>query len=168
MKKLIYLLLLLLSGSLLASLLVACDEDEDCSATARQMMWCGIYRIEEGETPKVLKDTIPFLTVSARDTDSTLINKQEKVTQLDLPLRYTEETTIFVFAYSDSDSDTEKDTIRVKHTNSPYFISLDCGYQMRQSISEVSHTKHRLDSIHLSRNDANNNGTENIKLFYKR
>ena len=164
MKKLIYLLLLVLSGSFIASFLVACDEDEDCSATTRQRMWCGVYRMSEGETPRAVKDTIPLLTVKAFGTDSTLVNKQEKVSLLDLPLRYTEESTVFVFTYSD----TEKDTIKVKHTNSPYFISLDCGYQMRQLISEVSHTKHRLDSIHLSRNDANNNGTENIKLFYKR
>lgn len=164
MKKLIYLLLLVLSGSFIASFLVACDEDEDCSATTRQMMWCGVYRMSEGETPRAVKDTIPLLTVKAFGTDSTLVNKQEKVSQLDLPLRYTKDSTVFVFSYADN----VKDTLVIKHTNSPYFISMDCGYQMKHNIEEVYFTGNQLDSVFLSRKDANNNGTENIKLFYKR
>ena len=163
MKPLAYLFLVLVSCPFIVVLFTACNEDEDCSATERQMMWCGIYTFLNEESDKVINDTIPFLTVTAWDTDSIIVNKQEKVVQLDLPLRYTEDSTVFVFAYSE----TEKDTLVVKHSNTHYFISMDCGFQTKHEIKDIYFKGSVLDSVYLRKNEANNNGEENIKLFYR-
>ena len=79
-----------------------------------------------------------------------------------LPLRYTVDSTVLVFRYSSATTD----TVTIYHTNTPYFLSMECGYQMQQAISEVCITRHRLDSIYVSYNEAGIDGRENIKLFY--
>ncbi|NLZ73649.1 MAG: calcium-binding protein P [Bacteroidales bacterium] len=165
MKRLAYLFLMLVSCPFIAVMLTACNEEEDCSKTERQMMWCGIYTYINEESNKVINDTIPAdsLTITAWDTDSIIVNREKKVSQLDLPLRYAEDSTVFVFEYSE----TEKDTLVVKHKNKSYFISMDCGYQTQHTITDVYFMGSVLDSVYLKKNEANNNGAENIKLFYR-
>ncbi|NMA73692.1 MAG: calcium-binding protein P [Bacteroidales bacterium] len=163
MKQLAYLFLMFISCPFIIIMLTACDEDEDCSATERQMMWCGIYTFLNEESDKVINDTIPLLTITSYGTDSILVNNQENVVQLDLPLAYLNDSTVFVFNYSED----EKDTLIVKHKNTSYFISMDCGFQTQHEITEVYFKGSVLDSVHLSKNEANNNGSENIKLFYR-
>lgn len=171
MNRLSYLVILLLSCPFIAVVLSACDEDEDCSETDRQMMWCGVYTFLNDTSDKVINDTIPYLTVTAWDTDSIIINKQQGILQLDLPLRYSVDSTVFVFHYLVEEDEEliedARDTLVVKHKNTPYFISMDCGYQMKQEIEDVYFRGQLLDSIDIRRKEANNNGTENIKLFYR-
>ena len=72
------------------------------------------------------------------------------------------DSTVLVFRYSPATTD----TVTIYHTNTPYFLSMECGYQMQQAISEVCITRHRLDSIYVSYNEAGIDGRENIKMFY--
>ena len=58
------------------------------------------------------------------------------------------------------------DTVVVRHTNKPYFVSMDCGYQMQQSITTLRYTRRNLDSIYIANPEASIDGTENLKLFY--
>lgn len=81
---------------------------------------------------------------------------------LSLPLRYTADSTVLVFRYSK----TLTDTLVVYQTNTPYFLSMDCGYQMKQSIKDVNYSRHSLDSIRIVNKEAGIYGTENLKLFY--
>ena len=144
----------------LISIIVSCSEEADCSMNARPMMQCYLYTIGDGQTER--NDTLESLTVTAIDTDSTIINNQQKVHDLSLPLRYAKDSTILVFHYSE----TLRDTLIICQTNTPYFLSMDCGYQMKQTIRSVSYSRHKLDSIHISNKDASIYGTENLKLFY--
>ena len=102
------------------------------------------------------------VVVSAFGTDSIIINNQKKVHDLSLPLRYTADSTVLVFRYSK----TLTDTLVVYQTNTPYFLSMDCGYQMKQSIKDVNYSRHSLDSIRIVNKEAGIYGTENLKLFY--
>lgn len=161
MKSLIRLIIL---GAILCpiiSIVVSCSEEEDCSMATRAMLQCNLYTIDP-ETQMVENDTLDSLTVTAYGTDSIIINNQKKVHDLLLPLRYTVDSTKLIFRYSKINVD----TIVIYHTNTPYFLSMDCGYQMQQAITSIRYTRRNLDSIFVSNKEANIYGRENIKLFY--
>ncbi|ADV43660.1 DUF6452 family protein [Bacteroides helcogenes] len=155
---------LIIAGAILypiISIVVSCSEEADCSLAARAMMQCYLYTIDP-QTRIVENDTLDSLTVTAYGTDSVIINNQKKVHDISLPLRYTVDSTKLVFRYSK----TKTDTIVIHHTNTPYFLSMDCGYQMKQVITGIRHTRRNLDSIYISNKEAGIYGRENIKLFY--
>ena len=129
--------------------------------TARPMVNCILYRVDP-ETQYVENDTLDSLTVTAYGTDSIIINNQKKVHDISLPLRYTEDSTKLIFKYSR----TKSDTMVIRHTNTPYFLSMDCGYQMKQSITGGAHSRYLLDSIYIQEKEVSIYGTENLKLFY--
>ena len=143
------------------SVVISCSEEADCSMATRAMMQCYFYTLDP-ETEVVSNDTLDSLTVTAFGTDSIIINNQKKVHDLSLPLRYTADSTVIVFRYSK----TLTDTLVVYQTNTPYFLSMDCGYQMKQSIKDVNYSRHSLDSIRIVNKEAGIYGTENLKLFY--
>ena len=143
------------------SVVISCSEEADCSMATRAMMQCYFYTLDP-ETEVVSNDTLDSATYTAFGTDSIIINNQKKVHDLSLPLRYTADSTVLVFRYSK----TLTDTLVVYQTNTPYFLSMDCGYQMKQSIKDVNYSRHSLDSIRIVNKEAGIYGTENLKLFY--
>lgn len=153
----------IITGALLypiVSIIMSCSEEADCSMTARPMMKCILYTIDEANV--VHNDTLDSLTVTALKTDSIIINNQKKVHDLLLPLRYAVDSTVLIFHYSTI----SRDTLTIRQVNTPYFLSMDCGYQMKQTILSVDHSRRMLDSIYISNKEANIYGTENLKLFY--
>lgn len=155
---------------------VSCDEEDDCTLATRAMLYCNLYRLNDAGT-SYITDTLVALTVTALETDSVIINAQEDVSDLTLPLRFTADSTVLVLHYfttdddDDEDEDTitlsgQTDTVLVRHTNTPYFLSMDCGYQMKQYVNSVAYSRHVLDSISITDQEANIYGTENLRLYY--
>ena len=142
MKKLVKLILLCLIAYPIISIVSSCSEEEDCSMNARPMMECYLYTVDR-ESKRVLNDTLDSLTITAFDTDSVLI-----------------------FHYS-KDPKIKKDTIIIYQKNTPYFLSMDCGYQMKQSITGGAYSRYLLDSIYIQTAEVSIYGTENLKLFYR-
>ena len=147
-------------ATLLASIIQACSEEPDCSMTARGWLQCNFYTLSEDG--RAVNDTLDSLTITAFGTDSVILNNQKEVHNLMLPLRYTVDSTVLVFRYSRVTTD----TLILYHTNTPYFLSMDCGYQMQQEVTGARYSRHRLDSIYISYNEAGIDGRENIKMFY--
>lgn len=142
-------------------LLQGCDEEEDCSLNARPMMQCNLYQIVP-ETGQTLRDTLDLLTVTAYGTDSVIVNQESNVMDLSLPLCYGADSTHLVLHYSNG----TQDQVIVRHTNTPYFLSMECGYQMKQTINSVSYTRVMLDSVAITYNEAGIYARENLKLYY--
>lgn len=151
---------ILLIGAVLLGF-TACSEDTDCSDSARPYLNCSIYRIDEA-TQQLVKDTLANLTVTAFGTDSILINNESEVSFIKLPLQYTQENTTFVFHYNQN----LRDTLIIQHSNKPYFLSMDCGYQMRQNIKEVTTSFNAINDFKLRYRAANIDETENIQFIY--
>lgn len=160
MKQLIRFVLAGVLSCPLMGVLGSCSEEADCSMTGRPMMNCIVYTLDEAGM--AVCDTLDSLTVTAFGTDSVLVNNQRNVRDLTLPLRYTADSTVLVFRYSRHTAD----TLTVRHTNVPYFLSMDCGYQVQQHLTSVTCTRHRLDSIHVSDNEVGLYGSTNLQLFY--
>ena len=139
----------------------SCSEEPDCSMTARPIMNAGLYTFDRANGT-THPDTLDILTITALGTDSVILNNEENVTGLTLPLRYSADSTVLVFHYSFM----RRDTVVIRHTNTPYFLSMDCGYQMQQSLTDTRHTNHVLDSISITQTEVSIYGTENIRLFY--
>lgn len=161
MKKIIQSIKIAIFTVGFAYLAIACSEEEDCSLNARAMMQCNLFQINE-ETNEKNSIALTALTVTAFATDSIIINQESNVSALSLPLRFSADSTVLVFHYQLEPCD----TIVVRHYNTPYFLSMDCGYQMKQSIKSVSYTRHQLDSIYIANKEANIYGKENLRLFY--
>ena len=152
MKNLFKLLCMGAMAYVLCSVVSACSEEADCSMVDnRGMMVCNFYTIDPntGVSEKAILDS---LTVTARGTDSVIINRMTEVSSITLPLRYTADSTELILV--------------IRHTNTPYFVSMDCGYQMKQSITGARYTRRYLDSLYVSNSETSINGTENIQLFY--
>lgn len=165
MKKLVNVLLIAILACPIVSIVVSsCAEETDCSMMGRAHIWCGFYTINENN--EVVAYELDSLTVSAFYAQDTLQNRLHDINHVDLPLRYLNDSTIFVFHFTNN----QKDTILVKHTNTPYFVSMDCGYEMQQKIVEDpwrTSTSHRIDSIRLTREiNTNTNGIENLQIFF--
>ena len=162
MKNLFKLLCMGAIAYVLCGVISACSEEADCSMVDnRGMMVCNFYTIDPntGVSEKAILDS---LTVTARGTDSVIINRMTEVSSITLPLRYTADSTELIFRYTAHLTD----TLVIRHTNTPYFVSMDCGYQMKQSIAGARYTRRYLDSLYVSNSETSINGTENIQLFY--
>lgn len=163
MKKLVKLVLLCLIAYPIAGIVSSCSEEEDCSMNARPMMQCNLYTIDDAS--RVVRDTLDSLTITAFGTDSVILNNQKGVLSLTLPLRYTADSTVLVFHYSRVPGSLN-DTVVIRQQNTPYFLSMDCGYQMKQTIIGGSYTRNVLDSIYIETEEVSIYGKENLKLFY--
>lgn len=162
MKKFVKLILtLMIVCPLIGIAASSCAGESDCSTAGRAMLNAHIYRLTDDNTAQ--RDTLDSLTITALYTDSVILNNQKDVFIVSLPLRYTNDTTTLVLHYSKQ----TRDTLMVRHTNNPNFVSMDCGYEMKQIGLEYKYTKNRLDSIRVLNNSTNTDGTENIKLFYR-
>lgn len=172
MKILIRFFLIWLIACLGIGISTSCSEDNDCSLTGRSLMYCSLYSINP-ETNLVSKDTLDSLTVTALGTDSIILNNAKKVQTLQLPLRYTSDSTALVLHYDYKRRPTYADTLYIVQKNTPYFQSMECGYSMKQLIRKATFKngvikgKTRIDSLHILNNNANTNGTQNLEIFYQ-
>ena len=166
MRKILHLLLVLIVAMSAASLYTSCSEEDNCSLIGRSMVYCNLYKINP-ENGITYLDTLPSLTVTALYTDSIIINDESNVRNMSLPLRYTDDNTILVFNYNDEENPELNDTVYITQNNTPFFESMKCGYTMTQIVTGVEYTKHLIDSIHIQNPNANTNGTENLKIFYR-
>lgn len=165
MKKFTNLILTLLTAyPVICLTLSSCTDESDCSIAGRSVLRCTVQTLSE-ETGKPIDHTLEWLTVTALGTDSILVNADEEVSDVFLPLQYTVDSTAIILHYSAEDL-LLTDTLIIRHLNTPYFVSMDCGYDMKQKINEVEYTRHVLDSIHMVSANTSNNGTRNLQLFY--
>jgi hypothetical protein len=163
MKKPIKLILIAaFTLAILEMCTISCASESNCSTSGRAMLR-GVFYTKDNEG---VKDTITLdsLTITALGTDSVILNDQKKVPYVLLPLRYTNDTTVFVFHYSS----TLTDTIAIRHTNTPSFVSMDCGYEMKQALTDIHYTEHKLDSLSVKSSSTNTDGTTNLELYYAR
>lgn len=166
MKKLVNVLLIFLIAYPVIGLLVSsCADESDCSTAGRPMLRCIVYSYERKNLDNK-KDTIPWLTITALKTDSTLLNSGKEVVYMDLPLRYTTDSTALILHYNEENLKLNTDTIVIWHQNTPNFVSMDCGYEMKQSVNKIIHTTNKIDSIYINNASTNTDGTENLKIFF--
>lgn len=173
MKNLIRIFLIVVIVGAGISIGSSCSDENDCSLAGRPMMYCTLYTIDKITDLRV-NDTLDSLTITALGTDSIILNNQKKVHTLMLPLRYTSDTTVFIFRYDPDRKPNDVDTLIIVQQNTPYFQSMECGYMMKQNILSARYgnprktaDQEKIDSLHISNKEANTNEIENLQIFYR-
>ena len=90
----------------------------------------------------------------------TLINKESNLKSFKVPLSYGEETT-YIIDYDGK----QRDYIRLKHRNIPYFMNIDCGTMMYHEVTEAT-VSQGIDSIIIINPNIDNYEKENFKIYF--
>jgi len=108
------------------------------------------------------KDSLTMLdSVSAWALDKALFYKNLKLNKMELPLSILCDSSVFVLQIKST-----KDTVKIMHSNTTYFMSKQCGYGSEQVIDTVFYTTHKLKSITLSNAQADKNDKQNLAFHY--
>lgn len=162
MKKLVYVFLTaLIMLPLAGTMLTACSDEDVCSSN-RQMFICVPMRPHPFVPDSLIRDTIPLLTIKTVGKDSVIINQQQNVIDFMLPLKYDSAATSLVFQYNE----TTTDTVTIQHTNNPYFLSMECGFEIRQTIDSAIYTDYRLQEVVINQSTQSNDGTANLLFIF--
>lgn len=169
MKNLVRIFLLLIIVGTAVSIHSSCSDENDCSLAGRPMMYCTFKTINPDDKTIALNDTLDSLTIRALGTDSIILNNEKKVHKIMLPLRYTSDSTVFIFQYGKPN---DVDTLYIVQQNTPYFQSMECGYMMKQNIISAkfgnrANSSEKIDSIYFRNKEANTNEIENLQIFFK-
>lgn len=165
MKPFLKTFILFLAVSLSIGLLISsCAEESDCSTAGRPTLKGNFKQLNE--LGRAVADTVDWLTIRSFGTDSILLNAQQSLSMIMLPLRYTADSTVMVFQF-DADDPAKADTVIFRHTNTPSFISVECGFEVKQALDQsIAYTRHCLDSIYVHNNaSTNTDGAESLQLF---
>ena len=92
----------------------------DRSSAASAVYKRQIYTINPDNPTIALKDTLDSLTITALGTDSIILNNEKNVHTLMLPLRYTSDTTVFIFRYDPKRREKDVDTLYIVQQHTPY------------------------------------------------
>ncbi len=101
--------------------------------------------------------------------DSLLYASGTAISQVYLPFRSTESSTAYCFHYTQEglDNPALNDTISFRYTSEPYFASEECGAMLRYEITEMSHTRHLIDSVAVTDSLITNADIERIKIYFR-
>jgi len=104
-------------------------------------------------------------------TDSIILNNEKDVHTVMLPLRYTSDSTVFIFQYNPVLNPEDVDTVYIVQESTPYFQSMECGYMMKQNIISAAfgnrkNSTEKITSIELRNKEANSNEIENLQIFF--
>lgn len=172
MKNLVRTFLLFMMVGIAGSIYTSCSDENDCSLAGRPMMYCSFKVLNPDNKLEVLNDTLDSLTIKALGTDSIILNNEKKVSKLMLPLRYTNDSTVFILQYDPVRKPNDVDTLYIVQENRPYFQSMECGYMMKQNIVSArfgnkAGSSEKIDSIYFRNKEANSNEIENLQIFFK-
>lgn len=151
-KKYGYLLL-----PLLFLLLTSCEE-ENGSSNVRSLVRFNFI----SSTIKEQVSLFDSLTVTAEETQDTLIYKASSINHISLPLPYEEQQVTYMLSYSAQ----VRDTVWLTYTNAAHFISMQQGISMYYTIKTVEHTKHLIDSIVTQNPVINETEKENFQMYF--
>jgi hypothetical protein len=147
---------------------ISCTNDESCTQDRIAKLGVGFYTRALTDTVKKVYTTtaksIDTLSVRGLAANGTLIDsilyKSKSIQNIYLPLNKFENSSKFVLSFK-----TAKDTIEVLHTNTDYYLSLECGCMKVHSIDTVLTTTHLVDSIKIINHKVNATNAEHIQIF---
>ena len=123
------------------------------------------YKLD-GNVTELTGCTMTISTTKRDGEDSILINKDENVDSIILPIGYANPADTLYFEVQDRLERVFKDTVIVAKDNQPHFESIDCSPSYFHTITGVKTTQHLIDSIVINHKDVNFNATTTHFLIY--
>ncbi len=143
-------------------IVTACTPDTECRQTFDVNLKATYYAMvinEETGEKEQQKITIDSLNVWGVNNDSVLY-QDKTVSELQLPLRKSQEVTQFAFQYK-----TLRDTLTIYHSNSNNYYSLECGCYVTHSLLELKSNGTILDSLAITNQQVALTDEEHIQIF---
>lgn len=122
-----------------------------------------------GEVDTLSTDTLTISTTRADGNDSVVLNKSVRTTEFTLPISYANTQDVFFFELKDTLTKASTiDTVSVTKENTPHFESVDCAPAFFHTITSVTHTSHRIDSIVINNPEVNYDTTKkHLYIYFK-
>lgn len=147
---------------------ISCTNDESCTQDRIAKMGVGFYTRALTDTLRKVYTTrainLDTLSVRGLAANGTLIDsilyKSKAIQNIYLPLNKFENSSKFVLTFK-----TAKDTIEVLHTNTDYYLSLECGCIKVHSIDTVLTTTNLIDSVKIINHKVNATNAEHLQIF---
>ena len=147
---------------------ISCTNDESCTQDRIAKMGVGFYTRALTDTLRkvyptraINLDTLSFRGLAANGSliDS-ILYKSKAIQKVYLPLNKFETGSKFVLTFK-----TTKDTIEILHTNTDYYLSLECGCMKVHSIDTVLTTTNLIDSVKIINHKVNATNAEHLQIF---
>jgi len=162
MKHTVFYNIVLVVVVVVVSSLTSCRPDTVCRENTHVALVSEFRRLYLDEGRQLQIDpTWDSLTVVGLGATQPLYNNSKNLVQIALPMHIAGDSTMYTLCYRN-----QTDTICVRHTNSPYFISMECGCAVNHTLQSIRSTKHWIDSISIVDPSMTTAGTCNI-VFWK-
>lgn len=115
-----------------------------------------------------LADTLTISTTKTTGEDSVLINRDVDVDSFLLPMSYTQPQDIFYVELRDTLGNVTVDQVTVTKEDHPHFESVDCNPSYFHTITGVTWTTERIDSIVINNPEVTYDATHPHLLIYFR
>lgn len=101
--------------------------------------------------------------------DSVLLHVGQKVNQVNLPMRSSQNSTAWCFSYKQAALDHPglNDTITFDYDSEPWFASEQCGAMYRYHITRCTYTTHLIDSVAIADSLITNSQQSQIRIYFR-
>lgn len=158
---------LLILVLLVPAVFLSCT-DTGCTDNRSAIPYAGFYAMRNSEPQPISVDSLEIGGVGAPN-DSLLIKASASTSALYLPFRFEHSSTAFFIHYASRKLSDPRlnDTISFTYTSEPRFVSEDCGAMFYYYITEMSFTRHLIDSVAITDSLITNFDTERIRIFFR-
>jgi len=139
-------------------LLTSCNSG-GCYESTSVKVYCTLHSLLQNKDVKM--DSI---SVWGAGSDS-LVYNNESLSELELDLNPNAQETKYVVQIK-TDGNLYKDTLSLKHTNQPWFQSMECGCMVFSTLDTCLTTGTIFQSANIVNHQVNNQQTENVVLNF--
>ncbi len=150
--------------SIFTGLLTSCLDEEVCEDVATVPVRMGFY-YQQQDMDEPTPQSIDSLTLFALGNDSILYNNQYNVSQVELPLNSTTDSTAFVIKWPAPPEFIVLDTLWIHYKRLPNLISMDCGFVTFYDIEYFYHTENIIDTLEQESSNIRNTLDEHFKMY---
>lgn len=116
----------------------------------------------------ILEDSLSISTTKVSGVDSVLINLDAHIDSFTVPMSYQGKEDVLYFQIGSPSGYNTIDTVRVQKLDKPHFESVDCNPSFYHTITGVTHTHHRIDSIVINNANVTYNATKcHFYIYFK-
>lgn len=124
-------------------------------------------RKADGSRDTLLYDTLTISTKRCDGNDSVLLNRKASATAFSLPISSGVAVDTLLLTLTDTLSNTTYNYIYVEKTDQPHFESVDCTMSYFHSISKVTWSGGRIDSVGVNKSFVDyDSSTPHIFIFF--
>lgn len=155
---------IVISALMVLAALSACNTT-GCLENRNSVPLAGFYA--SGSTPSSI--SLDSLQITGLGMPDPLQAAGQRISEIYLPMRATEQSATWLFAYKWKayDHPALVDTIALFYDSDPYFASVECGVIYKYHINRLAYTTHLIDSVVITDSLITNTDVERIRIYFR-